>query len=343
MKNLVEIKQFQPEQAINTINDFALTIGTNSVNTSKAYKSDVLDFVETVIGNSAFVSTNTLVANLNYKLIVKYREKLLSNGLAPSTVKRKMSALKELSKYLYRCDYKVDITIFDSLTKIKSSDNSYEVLTLEEATQLINWIKGNEKHKAIEKFYYCALAFDTGVRAEALNNLTKSSFIIQSDKVLIKGVDKGNKVFTKSISTEFYNDLVEDLDFNSKEDNEKLFNFNSARRSEMINRAKKGLGWDNRNITFHSFKKGAVTYAYDVSGDILLAQKVGSHSSVTTTQRYLKESEEVFQGAISDKKAVEVKDIKFSEFTNSELIEALSNMPESVQLALKKELLKIKK
>ena len=63
-------------------------------------------------------------------------------------------------------------------------------------------------------------------------------------------------------------------------------------------------------------------------------------SSVTTTQRYLKDSEEVFQGAFSDKESMKATNVKFSDFSQEQLIEALSNLPEAVQLSVKKELLK---
>lgn len=339
MTNVVELRNYN-ELALDTIKEFATESGLNSKATADAYMSDAKDFVSRMINDSVYVTTEALSSHLNYKKVLKFRNELLTEGFAGSTVKRKMSSLKELAKYLSRQGYNVNVTMFDTLTKIKSEDNSYEVLDLNEATQLINWIKENEQRKALEKYYYCALAFDTGVRAEALNNLTKSSFSVRETEVIVKGVDKGKKSFTKSISLGFYNELARDLNFDTLDNDTKLFNFNAARRSEFINRAKKGLGWENRNITFHSFKKGAVTYAYSITGDIQVAQKVGSHSSVTTTQRYLKDSEEVFQGAFSDKESMKATSVKFSDFSQEQLIEALSNLPEAVQLSVKKELLK---
>lgn len=339
MTNVVELRNYN-ELALDTIKEFATESGLNSKATADAYMSDAKDFVNRMINDSVYVTTEALSSHLNYKKVLKFRNELLTEGFAGSTVKRKMSSLKELAKYLSRQGYNVNVTMFDTLTKIKSEDNSYEVLDLNEATQLINWIKENEQRKALEKYYYCALAFDTGVRAEALNNLTKSSFSVRETEVIVKGVDKGKKSFTKSISLGFYNELARDLNFVSLDNDTRLFNFNAARRSEFINRAKKGLGWENRNITFHSFKKGAVTYAYSITGDIQVAQKVGSHSSVTTTQRYLKDNEEVFQGAFSDKEAIKATNVKFSDFSQEQLIEALSNLPEAIQLSVKKELLK---
>ena len=89
------------------------------------------------------------------------------------------------------------------------------------------------------------------MRAEALNKLTKASFIIKEDEVIVKGVDKG---YTKVISREFY-DAYNDLKFDQLNLTDNIFNFSGKNRTDMLNRAKKSLGWENRNITFHSFKK----------------------------------------------------------------------------------------
>ena len=101
------------------------------------------------------------------------------------------------------------------------------------------------------------------MRAEALNKLTKASFILKEDEVIIKGVDKGKKAYTKVISREFYDNMHNDLKFDQLNLTDNIFNFSGKNRTDMLNRAKKSLGWENRNITFHSFKKGAVTYAYE--------------------------------------------------------------------------------
>ena len=46
-----------------------------------------------------------------------------------------------------------------------------------------------------------------------------------------------------------------DLKFDQLNLTDNIFNFSGKNRTDMLNRAKKSLGWENRNITFHSFKK----------------------------------------------------------------------------------------
>lgn len=339
MTNVVQIKDLMTTQlAAQTIKEFAEEAGLNSRSTYQAYYNDTLQFIK-IIFKSDTITTDALASGINRANVVEYRRYLINElNLQGSTIKRKLSSLRELSTYLYSLGYKIDINLFKSLQKIKTNTNSYEVLSIEEAREIINWIKDNEKHDALSKYHYCQLAFDTAIRAEAINKLTKSSFIVKPDEVIIKGVDKGNKTFKKSISLEFYNELHKDLNFDELSFNESIFNHTAKNRSDMINRAKKSLGWENRNITFHSFKKGAVTHAYNTNKDIQLARKVGGHVSLNTTQTYLADSEEVFQGAISSEKSLDSNNIDFNDFSKDELVMALLKMNESTQIAVKKEL-----
>lgn len=341
MTNVVQIKDLMTTQlAVTSIKEFAEEAGLNSPSTYQAYYNDAMQFVK-IIFNKESISTDTLASSITRASVVEYRKYLISElKLQGSTIKRKLSSLRELSTYLYSLGYNIDLNIFKSLQKIKSNTNSYEVLSLEEAHMLIDWIKNNEKHNSISKYRYCQLALDTAIRAEAINKLTKASFIVKSDEVIIKGVDKGNKAFKKSISIEFYNELRTDLNFDDLSISEPIFNHTAKNRSDMINRAKKALGWENRNITFHSFKKGAVTHAYNTNKDIQLARKVGGHSSINTTQTYLADSEEMFQGAISSMKTIDANCVDFNDYSKEELIAALTSMNQSTQIAVKKQLLK---
>lgn len=324
------------------IENYSNEVGINSERTKIAYRDDVAQFFK------YFNCNNESAADVVYMIftrnnIVKYRSYLLEEKkLSASTINRKMCALKEFIKYLSSYGYNIDINIINQLSKLKTTNNSYEALSLEEAYALINWIKDNENRKALDKYYYCLLALDTGVRAEALNKLTKASFVIKEDEVIVKGVDKGKKAYTKVISREFYDNMHNDLKFDQLNLTDNIFNFSGKNRTDMLNRAKKSLGWVNRNITFHSFKKGAVTYAYECTKDIRVAMNVGSHSNMETTQRYIADNEEAFKGAVSNNFATGVKDVDFNNFEKDQLIEVLKSLPEAIQLQVKTELNKIK-
>lgn len=345
MTNVVQIKQIMKEEFVTTsLEEFINEAGINSKNTQNAYKSDITQYIKISINDrTTFVTTQSFIDSITRSNIMKYRNKLLNDmNLSASSINRKITALNEFCKFLYNSGFEIDLKVFASLKKIKGTDNSYEVILPSEALMIAEYLRDNERQNAISKYYYCLLAIDTGVRAEALNNITRNSFIVKDEKtVVLKGIDKGKKMFSKTINKGFYDKMSKDLGFESISKEDKIFDYSSKNRSTMMTRAKKALGWENRNITFHSFKKCAVTFAFDTTKDILVAQKVGSHSSITTTERYLKGAEEDFIGAVSSEFSLNIKDIKLENYSKDDIIKAILNANENVSYLIKKELLNI--
>lgn len=343
--NVIQIKELiKQDNAYDLVEDFAKEYGLNSKATYGAYLADAKQFIRYLFGDKTYVSNTELAENFTRPNLIRYRNYLVKDlGLKANSINRKFSSIKELSKFMYGLEYPADFNVFESLQYMKSDSHSYEALTVEEADMIIEWIKANERKDRLKKYYYCQIALDTGLRAEAINNLTKASFIVKDNRVLVRGFDKGTKEFVKVISPQFYNELYYELEFDLKEIDEPLFSFTSQQRSEMMKRAKKGLGWEHRRIAFHSFKKAAVTNVYTETKDIRLAQQVGGHSSVVTTERYLKDFEVEFQGAVSSRATISSKEINFSDFTKEQLIEALGNVSEGNQLNVKKALINLTK
>lgn len=340
--NVVKISELtRSSSAYETINDFVSEIGINSAATKKAYQQDLLQFCNSNLG-SANVRIDAVVNSLTRKKLVEYRNTLAEKfKLQPNSINRKVTVLKEFAKYLYNLGYDINLNSLNTITKLKATKNSYEVLSYDEAIRIIEWFRDNEREEALAKYYYALLAFDTGIRAEALNTLTPQSFVWKDKEVLIKGIDKGNKSFTKSISVEFANEIFDNLNLhNNKDDNNPIFNFSSALRYKMMKRAKKALGWNNRNITFHSFKKGAVNYAFDSTKDIQIAREVGCHSSIVTTQIYLDDNKILFQGAISKQQKLSSSDVNLADYSKDQLLEALKDLPEAMNIMLKEALIK---
>lgn len=327
----------QEEQTSYFLKQFYNEYKYNSENTARAYVQDVGQFLECVSKLGVEVPISTVVSLINYKNVTDFRNRELDRGLKANTVNRKITAIKEFGKHLAAHDVHVEMGFFNSIKSLKSDSASYEVLSIPEALQIAEWMKENEKVRGYEKFLYILLAIDTGVRAEALSNLTPENFSIIDNEVLLKGVDKGKKHFSKRLSLEFYEDIKENVTW---EKGKKIFGFSAKNRNDMMARALKDLNWEHRNIVFHSFKKAAVNNAFDITGDIMTAMKTGGHSSVTTTQRYIAEGE-TFMGAISNANAEKMKELKYEDFTKEELINVLKDMSDNFQYQMKSELLKI--
>lgn len=317
------------------LQQFHAEFSINSKHTADAYLSDVTQFFTLVAPLGLNTPIHTVPNIINYKSVVEFRQYEIDRGLQPSTINRKITAIREFARHLSVYDIHVDIGFFNNLKNLKGSGDSYEVLTIPEAITIAEWFRDNEKFHAYGKFLYTLLAIDTGVRAEALARLTPESFTELDNEVLIKGIDKGNKRFSKKISKEFYQEIKDNLDFTPKT---KLFNFSAKNRTDMMNRALKALGWENRNIVFHSFKKAAVNNAFDITGDIMVAMKTGGHASVNTTQRYISEGE-TLMGAISNANGKEVQALDYNDYTKEELIEAVEQLSANLQYQLKIQLL----
>lgn len=331
LRNVIPL--IEKKDTVETILDsFVGEYEINSIATAKAYRRDVLTFIENYTPMGLDTPSSDMTHYINYTNVTDYRRR--DSNLAATTVNRKVVAIKEFAKHLRIHQIPVDIAFFDDIKSMKGRGESYEVLSVTEALMIAEWLRDNEKFKAEAKYYYSTLAFDTGIRAEALSKLTSKNFTELEDSVVIKGVDKGKKNFSKHISKNLYNEMRESLEaWNT--DEKPLFNFSEKNRFDMMNRALKGLGWEDRNITFHSFKKAAVNGAFETTGDIRIAMKVGSHNDMTTTQRYLAEAGDDYLGAVSNGNLKEIKEAKYDEFSKEELVKALEQMSQNHQHQMK--------
>lgn len=303
----------------------------NSISTAENYTRDVISFLKF----SSELGVNYPISNIHniftYKNVTAFRQHE-SERIKAISVNRKMAAIREFGKHLSaHGTTQVNLSFFQSIKSNTGDANSYDVISIHEAIQIAEWLKENEKVKAIQKYYYTLLAIDTGVRAEALSKLTPSHFIKKDNEVMLKGVDKGNKSFSKRVSLEVYEEMKKDLDWKDKK--EVLFNFSAKNRADMMKRALKGLGWEDRNIAFHSFKKAAVNNAFEQTGNIMVAMKVGNHSSVSTTQTYLAEGDD-FLGAISSG-GRDIGKVDLQEFSKEELIKAINQLSKNAQYQVK--------
>lgn len=337
MEQVVPIRKTE-ETIQSMVESFYNEYKLNSANTATAYKNDVLKFLE-----FAPYGLNTALTQvkdfINYDTVSAFRTQEQKRGLAATTINRRVTAIREFAKHLKFRGVELDISFFEGIKPLKGEADSYEVISTMEALQIAEWLRENEKFKSEMKYYYVLLAIDTGIRAEALSKLTPKNFVELDDIVLIKGVDKGKKRFSKRISKESYREMKSNLkEWTAL--SQPIFSITEKNRADMMKRALKGLGWEDRNITFHSFKKVAVNGAFESTGDIRVAMKVGSHSSVATTQRYLSEEGDDFLGAISNGNLKKIKTLDYNDYSKAELIEAMNNMSQNFQYQLKSELVK---
>jgi integrase len=220
-----------------------------------------------------------------------------------------------------------DLTFFELIETLPNDANSYEAIPMSIAEQYIEATRF-EKNQQLEKKIFIKMAIDTGLRESELRSLEWNQFNPDGKRVIIKGFGKGNKKYIEVISLEFYNEILQ----LKREGESKLFTLNKKNVTDMMVRLKKHLHHEDRNYTFHSFKKTAVTNTYRLTGSITDAQKKGKHSHITTTQIYLEEEEVKMSGIYS--MGDSVNNNLYKEVSHEVLMHTLKGMSKEMLLVL---------
>ena len=315
------------------VDSFYAELKLNSKSTAENYTHDIKSFLQFSSDMGTALPIDNIHLVYTYKNVTAFRQQE-SQRIKATSVNRKIAAIREFGRHLAVNGVNLNLAFFESIKNLKGDAESYDVISIHEAIRIANWLRENEKYKAEEKYYYTLLAIDTGIRTEALSKLTPSNFIKTDDIVLLKGVDKGKKSFSKRVSLEVFEEMKKSLNWKDKK--APLFNFSAKNRADMMSRALKGLGWEDRNIAFHSFKKAAVNNAFELTGDIMVAMKVGNHSSIATTQTYLAEGDD-FLGAISSG-GRDINKVDLNDFSKEELIKAIEGLGKNSQYQVKSNL-----
>ena len=248
------------------------------------------------------------------------------------TINRKVAAVKGMIKYLagkkLDGEYIVkDVAYMGLINSLPENSKSHGILESHEIIELSQWAK-TEKHKGLNKSLAIIFAFNTCARKSDVLNAKWSDFVEKEEGVLVKGIGKGNKEFREMLSKNFYNELLA----LKKDGEEKVFDLTDKNIDDMMNRARKSLGYPSeRNIVFHSIRKGGATWRFKKTGDIMEAKRALNHSNLNTTQIYLKEED---YGIIGDITADQVNEELYKEVDIETLIEAIGELKKGTQLLL---------
>lgn len=323
----LKIVEMKSDLIVDAVEQFLRQKKQRNSNTYRNYLVDIEHFFKTVFNKeyqyvsiSEFNAGNTDLDGLMtyfddlFDLVNENGKRVFSN----STINRKQASIKSFLKFMkIKKMYFHDLSDLSEIKNLPKSTVNVAHLSFHSAMEYAEWFRDNEKNKSLEKYLIAKMAIDTGLRASELLNLKWSQFTLEDEYVLLEGVGKGNKKWNEKISHEFYNEL---LALKSDEDNIFSLKYNDLVR--MMNRAKIALGDKNKAISFHSFKKCAVTNAYRITGgDILEAKRKGRHSSLDTTGIYLEAEDYGMTGFISLGNNVE--DDLYKKVDNETLVAAI--------------------
>jgi integrase len=304
-----------------------------SENTSNSYLRDIQKFFRTVRDKELQFLTVEDV-NINLDIMEEYIATLVDQGtLNNKSINRNIVSVKELMRYLKQKKLVNDIEYINHLDRLPEVENKIGILTVSEALQLAE-LATEERNLGTIKHYLILFALDTGIRRSAILDLRWSDFeeVENDGHVIIRGVDKGNKSFKKSISTSFYNQLKANLK-TSDDTNEKVFKISKDAIDSMLNRLTEKMSIDpSRRISFHSLRKCAVTFAYRLTNDILEAKRVAGHSNINNTLLYVEEMEFGAIGAVSSSQSLDMK--LFEKVDHETLLAAIRELKSDTKLLL---------
>ena len=130
---------------------------------------------------------------------------------------------------------------------------------------------------------------NSGLRIGDCTKLKLNSFIKEANNYRYNITEeKTGKKRTTVIPNEIYFMIKEYADKNKVKEDAIIFHHTIRAIQRKLERVRKYLGEDYKDISTHSFRKCAGMRIYRLSGnDIELTRKFLNHSSINTTQRYL--------------------------------------------------------
>ncbi|PSA89324.1 integrase [Bacillus atrophaeus] len=274
---------------------------TSISNTRKNYTGDIKNFFRTLKGKEIeHLTKNDLV--ISKSELTSYIKHLQNEGLVNKTIKRKLTAVKMLYKYLNH-DYKeyVDLSVFDTVGKLKTIDRNWGRTNKEEADLIAEDLFINERQKPLMKKLFVKAATRTSFRLNALLRIRWCDF--EHDALtghyVVTVIDKGSRVVTTGINQVFYKELSQLREENSIETDYVFKGLSEQSVRDSLKRSKERLGIPpERDLKFHSFKGVGIDYVYEHTGhDLLAAREQGNHSNVSTTERYMSKRSDITNSA----------------------------------------------
>jgi integrase len=259
-----------------------------SERTAYEYDKRVREFFRLVLDKDVEHVTYEELRNIKKSDIKNdYVAMLMAKGNSGNTIDTKVRSVKSFYNELQSNDLKVNPMIFKM--KFDIDVKHHNALSSDELQQLFEFMKG-EKNLGIEKYLLAKTLFTTGNRRSATFGMTwNDNFIIRKDIDthrdihIIRVKDKGSKWIEKPISDEYYEELQQ-LNKGQKY----VFEFSDRTMERALERFSKELG---KKITMHGLKATAITLGYKMTRDINLCKQLGGHSSIVTTEIYLREEQ----------------------------------------------------
>lgn len=272
----------------------------NSEDTIKSYTRIIKDFFQV---DNIYLVPNYRIKNTSYRNAEDYIYKLLKENKSKNTIKQTIGCLRALFNHAMRKEHNLtninhfadpELQNLIKLNCINEEETHGRALNLEEIKLLIDTIKNypvkteRKKLDLLRDELLFNFMFRTGLRESEVIDFTMDNIIYHSitGKYFIKIVGKGNKERVIQLTDEMHNELLEWDKINFKNT---VFGFNSTSNiNKIVEKWSKISGV--KNITPHTFRYSFATNLANNGMPLEKLQKILGHSSLLTTQIYLKDT-----------------------------------------------------
>ena len=257
--------------------------------TIKSYVSDVEAYAKWLSSKE-----QELTAKLSRYHIVRYKESLLEDNLAPNTINKKVNSLSSLNEYLIVSGQTKDKVVHPNKDKIKiasGSEKQVAVLSEQEVEKLLFWLEGDSDVSQRDKAIILVLLY-CGLRVSELVGLRRNDVDLLAHQLTVIG--KGGKYRRLPLRA----DVVETL--NSYQEGERkghrlvdssyLFLSQRAGRldKDSVNKLLRKHGERLGMILYpHKLRRTFCTRLLNLRGvDLTTVAKLAGHASIQTTASY---------------------------------------------------------
>ncbi|MDR0123129.1 site-specific integrase [Bacillus pumilus] len=299
------LKKIDDEGSVGNTSHFTKAKRRHSMfetNTAVNYYGDIKQFFKHIkpeVGIEFLTPSDIEITSID---LINFRKHLKEEGLANSTINRKVISVKGLYKFLKTVStYSslIDLDQFGSAKKLKQISKSYGKTTQTEAERIAeNMLL--ERENGLKKKLLTKFLIRTSFRIEyALTVRWMDIKKVDGELYKVEALNKGSYVVSTGLHENFLNELQQLKKQNSM-DNDLVFGGLTSRSyRESFNRALDRLGIPaSRNLKPHSLKGVGIDIAYEESGnDIRVAMTQGNHKDPKTPLRYLTKNDNIENSA----------------------------------------------
>lgn len=258
-----------------------------SPHTISSYENDLGQFVDFL--EEQFPEGLTDTAEIDKVVIRHYLAGLKRSGYKPSSLERKITAIRSFFKFLYNRDV-IDINYSNFIKVPKKGEKKPSFLSLAEVHELLE-LPDKEDDLGARDLAILELLYDTGIRLSELTNINVNDLDLKKMKLKVLGKGEKERIvpFGKYATDSLRNYLEHRQNLLNNETQALFLNNNGKRISPrgVQKRVKKYLGEvSDRDLSVHSIRHTFATHLLDQGADLLTVKELLGHVSLSTTQTY---------------------------------------------------------